>query len=118
MRILLDNCVPKRPMVGLLAGHETVHASTAGFAELLNGHLLAAAAAAKFDLLLTVDRNMRHQQNIALIPIPLLVIDLPNNTAPFLIPLANAIRSAVVEAAKGGLTVLNGEGSIQRPPLP
>lgn len=116
MRILLDNCVPKRPMVGLLKGHEAVLASKAGVAHLLNGRLLEAAAAGGFKLLLTVDRNMRHQQNLALLPLPLLVIDVPNNTAPFLLPLADAIRAAVLVAAEGGLTILDEHGEIRRLP--
>src|SRR5215472_9243469 len=63
MKILLDECVPER-LRNHLPGHECQSARYAGFAGLENGDLLAGAEAAKFDVLLTVDRGFEYEQNL------------------------------------------------------
>jgi hypothetical protein len=62
MKVLLDECVPQR-LRNDLPGHECQSARYAGFAGLANGDLLAAAEAAKFDVLLTVDRGFAYEQH-------------------------------------------------------
>jgi predicted nuclease of predicted toxin-antitoxin system len=64
MRILLDECVNQR-MRNYLPGHECQSARYAGFGGLKNGELLDAAEAAGFDVLVTVDRGFRYEQNLA-----------------------------------------------------
>lgn len=64
MRLLFDHNVPA-PLRRLIPGHDTVFAEEQGWSELANGDLLAAAEAAGFDVLLTADRNLRHQQNLS-----------------------------------------------------
>jgi hypothetical protein len=61
VRILLDNCVP-HALRQLPVGHDVVTARYAGLDRLENGALLAAAAGAGFDAMITVDRNIQHQQ--------------------------------------------------------
>lgn len=62
MRLLLDECVPRR-LKKEFAGHEVKTAQEAGFAGLKNGELLRAAQK-EFDVPITVDMSMRHQQNL------------------------------------------------------
>lgn len=62
MRILLDHCVP-RPFGGMLPTHEVKTTSQMGWATLKNGKLLTEAARA-FDVFLTVDKNIKSQQNL------------------------------------------------------
>jgi predicted nuclease of predicted toxin-antitoxin system len=64
MRLLLDECVNEQ-LRQHFPGHECLTARYAGFAGLENGELLEAAEAAKFDVLLTVDRGFEYQQNLA-----------------------------------------------------
>jgi hypothetical protein len=64
MRILFDQATP-RPLRPYLAGHTVRTAAEEGWDRLRNGDLLSAAENAGFDLLLTTDRNMQYQQNIA-----------------------------------------------------
>jgi hypothetical protein len=45
-------------------GHTVTEARDQGWDRLSNGDLLDAAEAAGFDLLLTTDRNLQHQQNL------------------------------------------------------
>lgn len=64
IRLLLDNNVPRR-LIPLLRPHEAVHASLAGWAGLANGDLLRMADDHGFHLLITGDKNLRYQQNLA-----------------------------------------------------
>lgn len=65
MRVLLDECVSEG-LRKYLPGHECQTARYAGFTGLENGQLLTAAEAAKFDVLLTVDRGFEYEQNLGL----------------------------------------------------
>ncbi len=65
MLILFDNGTP-RTLARYLIGHHTVTEVRArGWDELGNGELLTAAEAAGFEVLVTTDRNLRYQQNLA-----------------------------------------------------
>ena len=64
MKILIDQNVSAR-LARLLTNHEATHASTKGWAELANGDLLTAAEAGGFEIILTADKNIRYQQNLA-----------------------------------------------------
>src|SRR5688500_14967506 len=63
MRVLLDHCVDIR-FRELLEGHEVVHTKELGWEQLSNGKLLAAAEAGLYQVFITVDKNLRHQQNV------------------------------------------------------
>ncbi|MYC36179.1 MAG: hypothetical protein F4X66_04615 [Chloroflexi bacterium] len=64
MRILLDHDVPQ-PLRHRLQDHEVHTAAYRGWDGLRNGHLLEAAAGAGYDLLITCEQRMRHQQNLS-----------------------------------------------------
>jgi hypothetical protein len=64
MLILFDHGTPKG-LVPALAGHEVITAQSRRWDELDNGALLSAAEQAGVDLLLTTDRRIRFQQNLA-----------------------------------------------------
>ena len=64
MRILFDQAMPV-PIRPYLKGHEVRTAAQQGWDRLKNGELLVAAETEDFDVLLTTDKNMRYQQNLA-----------------------------------------------------
>ncbi len=64
MRVLLDEMLPAG-IVGLLPDHEVVTVQEAGLKRLTNGAPLRRAASDGFAVLLTADRNLPAQQNIA-----------------------------------------------------
>ena len=64
MRILFDNGTPN-PIARSLTGHEVAFARQIGWHELKNGELLQQAEEAGYEVLLTSDKNMRHQQNLS-----------------------------------------------------
>ena len=63
MRILFDNGTPMG-IAAALSAHAVEEARSHGWDTLRNGELLDAAEAAGFDVFLTTDRNIRHQQNL------------------------------------------------------
>jgi hypothetical protein len=50
-----------------------------GWSKLGNGILLSAAAEAGFDCFLTVDQSVEFQQNLAALPLPVILLVAPNN---------------------------------------
>jgi rRNA-processing protein FCF1 len=63
MRVLFDNGTP-RGVSAALTDHVVEEARSRGWDTLQNGDLLDAAEAAGFAVLVTTDRNLRHQQNL------------------------------------------------------
>ena len=64
MRILFDHNTP-RPLRRHLAEHTVHTAGQRGWDRLANGNLLAQAEIEGYELLITADQSMRHQQNLS-----------------------------------------------------
>ncbi len=77
MRILFDQGTPA-PLRYQLLGHQVVLAYEQGWSILENGELLSAAEAAKFEVFITTDKNLRYQQNLANRKIALIVLSAPS----------------------------------------
>ena len=85
MRVRLDESLP-RPFVTLLSGHDVRTVTAVGRSGKENGELLQLAADS-FDVLLTADRNLEHQQNLTTLPISVVVLVDPTNRLESLAPL-------------------------------
>jgi hypothetical protein len=85
MRPLLDESVPSR-LHRSLTDHSVRTVVEAGWSVVKNGNLLALAAT-DFDAFVTVDKNLPFQQNLATLPIALVVLDSVSNELPTLLPL-------------------------------
>src|SRR5580658_4799249 len=64
MRILFDHGTPSG-IAASLSDHDITEAIERGWDRVSNGELLRAAEAAGFDVLLTTDKRIRYQQNLA-----------------------------------------------------
>ena len=102
MRVLLDECIP-RDLKKHLPGHECLTAPEAGLAGKKNGELLRLAAG-RFDVLVTVDKNLRHQQNLRGIAFGIVVLMARGNRLEDLVPLAGATMT-VLQTIKPGRVV-------------
>jgi len=91
VRILFDQGTPA-PLRDHLPGHSVETAYEKGWSALRNGELLEKAEA-EFDVLITTDRNLRHQQNMAGRRIAVLV--LPTTSWPRLQSITQKIAAAV-----------------------
>lgn len=101
MRVLLDECLPLK-LKRELPGHEVFTVREMGWTGLRNGELLARAAS-RFDVFLTVDGNIPHQQNLAKSGIAVIVLAARSNSRRSLAPLMAKVRKAVPSLAKGQL---------------
>jgi hypothetical protein len=63
MRVLLDECVPRK-FKDSLPGHDCRTVPEEGLAGKKNGELLALAESAGFQVFLTLDRGLEYQQNL------------------------------------------------------
>jgi predicted nuclease of predicted toxin-antitoxin system len=74
MRLLIDECVPRKvKFLFADSGQECETVRDAGFSGKENGELLALAEE-HFDVLVTIDKNIRHQQNMTGRNIAILII--------------------------------------------
>ena len=64
MRILFDHGTPF-PLRSSLSGHIITRTQDMGWDRLSNGELLTVAEQSGFEMLLTTDKNIRYQQNLA-----------------------------------------------------
>ncbi len=72
-----------------------------GWAGKKYGELLALMAAGGFEVLLTVDRNLRHQQNLSAAGVVVVVVVAATNRLPDLIPVVPAVEVALATVKPG-----------------
>ena len=97
MRILLDESLP-RDLGREIEGHEVTTVQQAGWAGIENGELLQRAVG-QFDVLVTGDQNIEHQQNPARLPIPVVVLVASSNRIEALRPLIPELLQALAGIA-------------------
>jgi predicted nuclease of predicted toxin-antitoxin system len=85
MKILLDECLPKR-LKRALSGYDVQTVPEAGWAGKKNGVLLKLMVN-EFDVFITVDQNMEYQQALEDLPIAFIVLVAHNNKLETLQPL-------------------------------
>ena len=92
MRILFDNGTP-RQLRHRLFGHVVEEARERGWDALSNGDLLERAEEAGYEVLITTDQDMRHQQNMSNRRVAVVV--LMNTAWPRISRRTEAIRTAL-----------------------
>ena len=98
MLILFDHGTP-RGIARALEGHTVKEARAEGWDTLSNGDLLKAAEHAGFDILLTTDKNLAHQQNLQARKLAIVVL---SNSRWSLVRTVLGDIAAAVNAAKPG----------------
>lgn len=94
MKILFDEDAP-RPLRRHLLGYSISTVQEMGWAGVKNGRLLTLAEADGFDVLLTFDQNLRHQQNLAGRSLSIVVAVVPNKRMETLLLLVPDILAAL-----------------------
>ena len=95
MRVLFDQATPV-PIREFLVDHAVSTAAQQHWDRLRNGELLTVAEQAGFDVLLTTDKNMRYQQNMAGRTIAVVVIGVQQWPAlqPYVVRVVAAVNAA------------------------
>ena len=104
MLVLFDHSTPA-PLTSYLIGHTVTEARDRGWHRLSNGDLLAEAERAGFDILLTADKNISHQQNLSGRRLAIVVLSTPQ--WPVVRLHIERIAAAVNAAAPGSYTEVN-----------
>jgi len=103
MLVLFDHGTPRGIARGL-QGHTVKEARAQGWDTLSNGELLKAAEEAGFDVLLTTDTNLPHQQNLE--GRKLAIVILSKNRWSLVRPVMQEIARAVNAARPGTCIVV------------
>ena len=107
MRLLLDECVPKR-LKHDLAGHDVWHVVDMGWSSKQNGDLLKLMLTERFEALLTVDQHIEFQQNVRASGIGVVVVRARTNRLKELRPLVPQILEALSKVTAGELMRVGG----------
>ncbi len=95
MKIIIDECVPSIVKRGL-PDRAIKSVQEMGWAGIKNGELLKLVTA-EFDIFITSDKNLHHQQNLT--TLDLSIILLPSNQVPVVKALLPKIATALAEIA-------------------
>ncbi|HYH87163.1 MAG TPA: DUF5615 family PIN-like protein [Pyrinomonadaceae bacterium] len=101
MKVLLDECVPRK-LKRELTEHEALTVTERGWSGIKNGKLLALAES-EFDVFLTVDQNLKYQQNLKSFNIGIILLIARNNRLKTLLPLMPETRAALENIKAGDL---------------
>ena len=104
MRILLDECLPRR-LNQELVGHDARTVPEMGWASKRNGELLALASG-QFDIFLTADRNLSYQQDVSGFDIAVVVVVARSNNIDELRPLVPQVLEAFATAKRRAVTMV------------
>ncbi len=105
MRVLLDECVPRKLRSELL-DHDVSTVAEMGWAGTKNGALLRRAAS-EFDVLLTVDQEIPYQQNIEGLSLALIIIKTSSNDINDLRPMMPEVLQALAAIQPSQVVQLN-----------
>jgi hypothetical protein len=100
VRVLLDECVP-HVLRHHLPGHTAATVAYMKWQGVKNGALLALMAANGFEVLLTVDQSLRHQQNLKAADVAVVLLTAPSNDPSDLAPLMPAACAALTTIKPG-----------------
>lgn len=101
MRVLLDECLPKRIKL-TLHNHILSTVPEMGWAGKKNGELLRLAKG-QFDVFVTVDQNLQYQQNLQNFDIAIILIVVKNSRYETLKPLIQKVQRALQTTRAGQL---------------
>lgn len=99
MKVLLDECVPRK-LKRELPEHEVRTVTEQGWSGVKNGELLALAGA-EFDVFLTVDQNLKYQQNLQTFHIGIILLAAQNNRLKILSLLMPEVNEALAKIKAG-----------------
>lgn len=102
MKVLLDECIDWRRSREIV-GHEVKTARQMGWSTISNGELLALAEK-RFDLFVTVDRNLSFQQNVPAFAIAVIVLRAKSNRLSELRTLVPELLASIPAAKRGTVT--------------
>lgn len=102
MRVLLDENLPRKLKYRLEAS-ETLTVPERGWSGVGNGELLRRTAE-EFDVFLTMDRGLEHQQNVGSVSLSIILLSAPSNDYDDLLPLVPRLNKVLQRTEPGEVT--------------
>jgi hypothetical protein len=106
MRILLDESLLRR-LKAELGGHQVSTVPERGWSGVKNGKLVALATA-DFDVFVTADQNLPYQQNLAALPVAVMVLVARDSRVQTLRALVPELLDKLARLASRGLVRVGG----------
>ena len=113
MKLLLDECTPKR-LIFDFTGHDVQTVEQTGLKGLKNGALLQEASS-NFDVFITVDQNIPFQQNAANLQIAVVILQARSNRYSDLRALVPRVLEILPTITSGEIIRVRQEADSQRP---
>lgn len=111
MRVLLDECLPKKLKREIANNnYSVITVSEQGWAGTKNGNLLKLAAT-EFDVFITIDNNLSAQQNLTNINLAVVVLSAPNNRIEILKSLVPEIKEILTNISAGEIVYVSDKTS-------
>ncbi|MEQ9301721.1 MAG: DUF5615 family PIN-like protein [Cyclobacteriaceae bacterium] len=107
MKVLLDENLPWR-LKKALQEFEVFTVQDMGWNGKENGELLKLLLQDGFEVMITADKNLKHQQNFSKYPIPVIVLNVRLLTYDHILPLLDSLKNHLVCELPVGVTLLSG----------
>jgi predicted nuclease of predicted toxin-antitoxin system len=100
MRILLDENMPAKVSYDFGEGHEVRTVKDMQWSGKKNGELLGLAAFNRFDIIVTLDKNLKNQQNLDKVSLKFIVLLAKNNKPETIQPFVERLKAVLVNGSK------------------
>ena len=105
MRVLLDECLPRR-LAAEITAHDVTTVSEQGWSSLKNGELLRRAEQSGMEVFVTMDAGLRYQQNLSERSFGVLVLKALSNRLDDLLPLAPSVVEKIAAVRAGDVVTI------------
>ncbi|MEH6681251.1 MAG: DUF5615 family PIN-like protein [Sediminicola sp.] len=106
MRLLLDENLPRKLKYRFSEAHEILTVPEMGWSGIKNGDLLKRMHEKGLTVLLSLDKNMSHQQNLQKYNVSLLVFEAKDARYGSLVPFVGKVEQLLEKGTIPGLTII------------
>ena len=100
MRVLLDECLPRRLKGAFGPDHDVTTVPERGWAGARNGALLQLASGL-VDVFVTIDAGLPYQQDLGRLPLAIVLLTAPSNRLDALLPLVPDLLEQLSDISPG-----------------
>ena len=102
MKILLDESLPEQ-LANELGEHEVITVSQMGWKGKKNGELIQLIQKEEFQVFITVDKNLRYQQNLKNLPFTIIVLFVYRTKMEYIVKFLPEIKIPLNDLYKNGI---------------
>ena len=105
MRVLIDECLPRK-LKNQLSEHDTHTVAEMGWSGTKNGALLKLMTGT-FDILITIDQNLKYQQNLQGATVAVVQLSAHSNRLKDLLPLVPQLKQVLDTIQAGNIVTIS-----------